>query len=900
MQWIGETWRRLVFFFRREQFHRELEEEMSEHLRMKANDLGEEGMPSDEARNTAKRGFGNALLLRERSRDAWGFAWLETLLQDVRYGLRQLRRNPGFTAVAVVTLALGIGANTAIFSVVNAALLEPLPFRRPGRLVQLWETEQAPGNYPLTGPDYLDWQAQNRTLAATTLYSWTNNENLSGVGEPQPVRVVSTQANFFSTLGASPFLGRGFARGEDVAGRDRVAVLSYSFWQAHFGGQSSAIGKTIELNDRPYLVIGVMPRWFNFPSDTQIWTSLDMSPANLGPRGSHNWRVIARMKPGVTATQAQADLTAVETRLGRIYPDNDKDVKAVAVLLQEQLTRGWRGQLLILLGAVACVLLIACANLANLLLATAMGRQREIAVRAALGAGPWRLARQLLTESVTLALAGAAVGLVGAWWLVLWVQNDPRLPIPRTHPIAVDWRVLLFTFGISVFVGILFGLAPALRLSDRRLAEELKVSAQAVLGPAGASGVLRDALVVAEIALSLALLIGAGLLLRTFANMRNANIGVRTSGLLTARLSLPEARYASAPARRAFLNRLLLKIQHSPGVHAATLSWNIPLEGGTNGYVTVPGNTNRAIENQLVEWDFVTPDYFRTYGIPLLQGRNFKPADAQRAAADADKIFALYKAAKGGKPKIPAGISFPAIINRVMARTFWPKRNPIGKAFDGGVGHNTVIGVVGDVHEAGITSRVRPEAYWPFPVGLAWGSGANLTVETWLKPLNLLPAIRNEVRSLDSQLALSQPRTMREVVSDHMQDTRLQTVLLGLFAALAVFLASIGIYGVVAFLVTQRTREIGIRIAFGAQRGDILRMVLINSGKLILLGLGTGLAAAFALTRILASELFAVSPTDPITFTAVSAFLAAIAFAACIVPARRAAKVDPMVALRHE
>jgi putative ABC transport system permease protein len=825
---------------------------------------------------------------------------MTTLWQDCRYGLRQLRRNPGLTAVAILTLALGIGANTAIFSVVNAALLEPLPFRNPGRLVALWETEAAPGNYPLTGPDYLDWQAQNRTLASTSLYAWTMTENLSGVGLAQPVRVVPTQANFFSTIGANPFLGRAFAPSEDRAGRNDVAVLSYGFWKSHFGGQRGAVGKTIELNDAAVQVIGVMPRWFNFPEGAELWTPMDMSPENLGGRGGHNWRAIARMKPGVTPAQAAADLTDIETRLGRLYPDNDKGVKAVTVPLRQQLTYDVRSQLLILLGAVALVLLIACANLANLLLARAMGRQREIAVRSALGAGRWRLARQLLTESITLALAGAAIGLAGAWWLVLWARSDPSLPIPRTHPIAIDWRVLLFTLAISVFVGILFGLAPALRVRETRLLEELKVSAQAVLSPAGTSRLLRDGLVVAEIALSLALLVGAGLLLRTFANMRSANIGVRTTGLLTGSLWLPDARYADAPARLTFLDQLLLKIQRSPGVDAAALSWNIPLEGGTNGYITIPGNTNRALENQLVEWNFVTPDYFRTYGIPFFQGRDFTAIDARSAAIDADKLFALYKAAKFSEPKIPAGLSFPAIINRAMARTFWPKQNPIGKVFNGGGGPSKVIGVVGDVNETSITSQVRPEAYFPYPVGLTWGGIASLTVRTQMPPLSLLPTIRNDVRSLDSQLALSHPRTMREVISDHMQDISLQTVLLSVFAALAVFLASIGIYGVMAYLVAQRTREIGIRMAFGAERGDIFRMILADSGKLILFGIGIGLLAAFALTRLLSAELFGVSATNPITFAAVSMLLAIIALAACALPALRATRVDPMVALRYE
>ncbi len=825
---------------------------------------------------------------------------METLWQDVRFALRTLAKAPGFTALALLTLALGIGVNAAMFSVVNSVLLEPLPFHHPGQLVQLWETESAPGNFPLTGGDYLEWQRQNRTLAATSLFSWTRNRNFSSAGEAEPAEISNTQANFFSTLGVQPLLGRTFAAGEDQAGKNQVAVLSYAFWQTHFAGQSSVLGQTIQLDDKPYTIVGVMPGWFNFPAGAQVWAPLDMSPENLGGHGDHQWQALARLKPGVSPLQAKADLTAIEQRLGKLFPDNDANVNAIVIPLQNQLTRHSRGQLLILLGAVGLVLLVACANLANLLLVRATRRQREMAVRSALGADRWRLARQLLTESVTLSLAGAALGLPAAWWVVLFLQNVKSLPIPRAHPIVVDSRVFFFTIAISLIVGIVFGFAPALEASQTHLGEELKSSGHSVVGTSAMRRWFRDSLVVAEIALSLALLVGAGLLLRTFANMQSADIGVRTEGLLTMGLSLPESRYATAATRSAFLTELLAKVRHTPGVEHAAFSSQIPLEGGTNGYVTVPGENNPALQNQLVEWNSVTPDYFRVYGIPLLAGRNFTADDNTHAAVAAAKLMALYKASQGNLRTVPPDLVIPAVISRSMALTFWPNQNPIGKVFEGGAGEEKVIGVVGDAKEWGITRKAVPQAYFPFTVGVEWGGVEHLTLRTSLNPLSLLGSVRGEISSLDNTLALYRPRTMRQVIADGMQQTSLQTLLLGLFSALALFLAALGIFGVMAYLVAQRTREIGIRMAFGAGRGDVLRLILAHGAKLILAGTVFGLLAAFALTRLLSAELFGVSPTDPLTLAAVAIFLGVVAFAACALPARRATRVDPMVALREE
>ncbi len=822
------------------------------------------------------------------------------ILRDIQYSFRLLAKSPGFFAVAVLTLALGIGANSAIFSMINSVLLRPLPFRDPDRVVQLYETEAAPGLYPFAGPDYLDWQAQNHTLESTSLLAWPRRCNVSGAGEPLSALTIDAQASFFPVLGVQPLLGRTFAAGEDHEGKSRVAVLSYGFWQRHFGGDVEIVGKTIELNSETYSVVGVMPSSFNFPQGTEIWTPLDMSPQNLGPRGSHSYRAIGRLKPGVTVSQAQADLAVIAKRLEEQYPDSNDKVGAAVLAMKYQLTRSSREQLLILLGAVALVLLVACANVANLMLIRGSGRRREIAIRSALGAGRWRVVRQLLIESVLVSLAGAAAGLAAAWWCVSLLRSAKALPIPLVNPVRIDVTVLLFTLATAVLTALLSGVAPALQASAGGLSEELKSSSLSLPGPGGRTRKLRDAIAVSEIAVSLALLVAAGLLLRTFHRMRNVETGVEPRGVLTMGLNLPETKYSTAAARRQFFDRLLERLRTSPGIQAASVSTLIPLEGGNNGYITIPGRDDAAIRNQLFEWNYVSPDYFRVFGIPLLHGRGFEPRDEDQAAGASQRISEIYSVPNPPKDALK-DLAWVAVVNRCMARLAWPDQDPIGRSFFmGGNLRVTVVGVAGDVKVRGLRGEALPQAYIPFTGALDAPGGRHLVVKTSVPPMSLLGAVRSHVNALDPTLAVITPRTMDDVISDGMLDTSLQTWLLGTFAVVAVLLASVGLYSVMAFLVAQRRHEIGIRMALGARLTDLLGLVFGHAAKLIVIGVLAGIIAALWLTRLMQSLLYGVAPNDAATFAAVSFLLTFVAFAACCIPARRAMRVDPIVALRYE
>ena len=889
---------RVASLFNRRKKDWEMEQEFQSHLQMEMEDKMRSGMTPEEARRAAMIKSGGLSSARESHREQRGLPFLETLFQDIRYGIRNLIKSPGFTFAAIAMLALGIGANTAMFSVVNAVLLCQLPYRQPDRLVQLWETEPAPGVFPFAGPDYLDWQAQNKSLASSSLYSYTNF-NLSRTGDSQVTRAITAQANFFATLGVPMLRGRSFTDGENQKGKDHVAILTYPLWQSFFGGREDVLNSTVQLDGEKYTVVGILPNWYRF-SPVGLYVPLDMGPKGMGQRGNHSFRAIGRLGPGLTADAAQADLVAIAKRLEQQYPDSNKQIGARVIPFREQISGNIRPRLLVLLGAVALVLLVACANLANLLLARSTGRQREIALRSVLGAGRMRLIRQLLTESLLLSLTGASVGLVGAYWCTRLIESAKALPIPRQSPVQIDLNVLLFTIGAGLFVGLLFGLAPALQATRAKLADELKSGAQSVLSPSGWSRKLRDALVIVEIALSLSLLAGAGLLIKSFARMSHPDIGVDAENVLTFSVFLPKAAYPTAVSQRTFAEKLLSQLQSLPGVKSATLSTAIPLEGGSNGPIKVDGDTNPAHARVLVEQNLISPDYFRTYGIPLLQGANFTAAEMEHAWEMNEKLEELSKTDPEFKD-VPPGLGFEAVISRATAETFWPGQNPVGKIYHWGNFPVRVLGVVGDVNEQGVRSPAFPQAYYPLSFAFnEAGFGSSVAIKASRDPDDLLPAVRNALRSIDGSLGLYQARSMKQVIANDVEDAGVQTMLLGSFAGLALLLACTGLYSVLSYLVTQRTREIGIRMALGAQRGDVLRLVMRHAASLTAAGLGAGLLIALMGTRLVKSMLYQVSAYDPATFVAVVGGLAAVALLAALIPVRRATKVDPMVALRYE
>jgi predicted permease len=887
--------------FHRADDDRDLDAEIRAHAEMLADEKMRQGMTAQVAARAARIELGGIEQVKEEVRSARPGVWLETLWQDVRFGARMLRKNPGFTAVAILTLALGIGATTAIFSVVNAVLLRSLPFPAPIQLVQLWVTESAPGDYPLTGADYLDWRAQNQTFQDMAVFTFSESYNASGAGEPQRATVVETQANFFALLGARPIVGRSFLPGEDQAGRNRVALLSYGFWQSDFGGDPGALQTSLNLNGERYEIVGVMPPWYKGPGGAAVWVPIDMSPANLGPRGAHHLRALGRIKPGITVDQAQADLKALSARLAQQYPNSNSQNLAVVVPLQQQFIGDSRTQLWVMFGAVTLVLLIACVNVANLLLARAAGRAREFAMRSALGAGRSRMIRQLLTENILLAACGALPGIGLAYLCVAWLRTAKGLPLSQPNPIAVDPAVLLFALGLTVASGILFGLMPALQTSRASLRQALNYGGRTAATATSRGRLVRGALITVEIALSLVLLAGAGLLMRTFSNLRNLDLGVRADKVLTASVALPSSQYATIEAQNAFWRQLVERLEAAPGVNGAAVAREVPLRGGHNGYVTIEGRANDSTANQLVEFNQVTPDYFRAMGIPMMAGQTLSEEDEEAAAAAASKLQAPSQS--GGAPKA-SGMKFDlaAVINQTMARTFWPNQNPIGKTFrNGGLITNHVIGVVGDTQCFDLGRPPMPQVYF----GLALTLGPNppplyVVVLGTGQPAALAGTLRSTVQSIDSNLAVFNVETLPELVSSSMTGTTYQTFLLGIFAGLALLLASVGIYGVLSYLLAQRTNEIGIRMALGAGRKDVLWMILRQALLLTGAGIAVGVAGAYALTGLLRTLLYGVKPTDPATFVVVSLLMAAVAMLACLVPVWRATRVDPMVALRCE
>jgi predicted permease len=814
---------------------------------------------------------------------------MQTVFQDLRYALRQMLKSPGFAAVALVTLSLGIGANTAIFSVVNGVLLRPLGFRDPGRLVRVWHVPPAqsfPGidRFSVSAANYVDWQKQNHVFEQMAIYNY-RGFTLTSLAKPLQVDASAVSPEFFQVLGVQPLLGRTLLPEEDDPGRSNVVVLSYRFWQEKFGGNRDIVGRDITIDARNFLVAGVMPPSFRFPDYAQMWTPMAWTDTERGVRGEHHSIVIARLKPGVDVKAAQAEMETISSRLAQLYPADDKGWGAVVVPLHQDLVSDVRPAMLVLLGAVACVLLIACVNVANLILARAFGRQKEIAIRTALGASSGRVLRQVLTEAVFLSLIGGALGLALAPLGIRLIMAFLADKVPASVQVGLDPTVLAFTAVISFLTGILSGFLPGLRLSRKNVSQTLKEG----LGRTDtdtAGGSTRSALVVAEVALSLVLLMAAGLMIRSFQRLHNQQAGFDASGVLTANIAVSRKHFENSEQEVRFFDQVLQQVRALPAVQSAGVVDDIPLTGGSHQPIAIDGRPVAAMSEQPeVDVRLISPGYMQALRIPILRGRDINEADV------------------AGRPSV-------VLVSQSMARQFWPGEDAIGKhltlTFFPGVSRE-VVGIVADVKMDGL-DQTRPAValYWPLaqispPAQGAWNSfGMMLVVRATNNPAALASAVENAVRRVDPQIPLRDILPMPEVVAGSISQQRFSTLLLGTFAGLALTLAAIGIYSVLSYSVKRRVNEIGIRMALGARLGDVLRMIILEGMKLVIFGVAIGIAAALTLGRVMSSLIYQVKPSDPLTFVAVAGLLGAVAFLASAIPAYRAARVDPMKALRYE
>ena len=807
---------------------------------------------------------------------------IRDLWQDTKYGARMLRKSPGLTLVAVLSLALGMGAISTIFSFVNGIMLRPLPYPHSDRLVLLDETAPRKGDSSMgvSYPNFLDWRVRNQSFEDIACYDTSGFAmagSSSGSNEPEQIKGAFVNQGLFEILGVAPILGRTFTADEDQPDHDLVVIVSYGLWQRRFGGDPNILGQTLMMNNRPRVVIGVMPKGFQFPEVADAWGPLALTPKTY-TRTDHGLSAIARLKPGVSLEQAQAEMTNIAAGIEAENPVTNEGLGVNVINLRANLVGDYKKALLILLGVVTFVLLIACVNVANLLLARAAARQKEIAIRAALGADRKRIFRQLLTESLLLGLISGALGLVMALWGMELLLSAIPIDIPFWMKFDLDGRVLGFTAGCSLLTGFVFGTVPALEASNPDLNETLKEGGRS--GSGGGRGRLRSMLVVAEIALSLVLLVGAGLMMRSFISLQNVDPGVNPKGVLTFKINLPGAKYRQAETRVAFFQRLLERVRALPSVLSAGSNSSLPLAGDYWGRsLTVEGFPVLPVgQAPTVNHFVVSPSYFEAMGIRVLKGRDFDERDTK----DSQKV---------------------AIIDERLARQYWPDADPIGRRVRFGPPEDnepwhTIVGVVGEVRHERLDASTRKSVYLPFaqmPVGRS-----NLAIRTSGRPENLISAVRAQVKELDPDLPIIHVMPMTEVVSMSIWQPRLYTALFGVFAAVALILAMVGIYGVMSYAVSQRTREIGLRMALGAERKDVLKLVVGQGIALAAIGVGVGLVAAVVLTRLMSSLLFGVTATDPITFAAVSVLLTGVALGACFVPARRAARVDPMVALRYE
>jgi putative ABC transport system permease protein len=874
MEWINILRGRLRALFRRESVLRDIEEELRVHVEMETETNIKRGMPPDEAQAAALKSVGNMGRNTERGYDIRGGGWLETLWQDLRYGARMLWKNPGFTVVAVITLALAIGTNTAIFSVVNATLLRPLPFDGPDRLIMIRETKlpQFP-EFSVSPGNFLDWKKQNTVFERLVAMSGASL-NLVGAGDPEQLRGMSVTDGFFAMLGARPEIGRDFLPEEDQPGRNSVVILSHRLWQRRFGADPNVVSRAITLSGRSYTVIGVMPATFRFGDDgAEFWRPMAFTAEAARARG-HFIMAIGRLKPGVTLAQARSEISMIADQLAKQYPDTNTGWNVRLMPLLEYTVKDVKPALLALLGAVAFVLLIACTNVANMLLARAAEREKEIAVRAAFGAGRWRIVRQLLTESGLLALAGGALGLmIAGQGLDLLLSLAPE-GLPRLSDVSLDGRALAFTAALTLLTGLGFGIFPALQASRLNLNETLKDAGRASTDDRRRR-IIRGALVVSEIALALVLLVGSGLLIKSFLRLRRVDPGFNPTGALVVGIPLAQRKYPEAHQQIAFYTQLIEKVAALPDVQEIGAVSIAPLSGDSfiDGFRIDGRPPYPADEEPTADYYSTTPGYFRAMGIPLLRGRLF----AERDTGDGPRVV---------------------IINETMEKKFFSGEDPIGKRLYTSGEPAQIVGVVGDVKHHGLDQETAaqiyaPHAQWPF-------SGMDLIARTSGDPAHLSAAIRGEILKIDKEQPVSYVKLLDLFLSASVAQQRFSALLFGIFAAVAMALACVGVYGVLSYSVTQRRREIGVRMALGAARRDVLALVVGHAMLLTLTGVAIGLGAAFALTRVMSTLLFGVSATDPTTFGLVALSLVAVALLAALVPARRATKVDPLVAMRHE
>jgi predicted permease len=815
---------------------------------------------------------------------------MQTFWQDLRYGLRLLFKAPAFTVIAVLTLALGIGANTAIFSVVNAVLFRALPYPQADRLIRVFEDSKTFPRFPMSPGDFLDHREQNTVFEEFALYTRGDLELTAG-DQSERLSAMQVSSGFFRVLGIQPALGREFQRQEELPEGNQVAVLSHNLWQRNFASDPDIVGKTILLSGKSFQIVGVLPKGVQHVGGTYnslpygdsvaIWYPTTLNPKKAS-RGAHYLNAIGRMKPGVTPEQVATDLNGIAERLAEQYPNSNQNWRIRVSPLTEEIVGGARKTLWILLGAVAFVLLIACVNVANLMLARASAREREIAVRAALGASRPRILRQLLTESLVIAFLGGLCGWLLAIWGIDAISALAASRIPRLHEISLDTRVVLFTSFATLLTAVIFGLAPAWQISRVNPNEALKEGGRSNSGSARQRR-LRGTLVIAEVALSLILLVGAGLLLRSFIKALQTDGGFKSNGVITLSLDLPQARYADAKPIANFYERLLERVSALPGVQAAGASSDLPWTGhDENAQFTVEGLMLAPDQSPKARYHMITPNYFSAIGVPLLAGRFFSESDTDQS---------------------PSVI----LINQSMARRYWPDVESLSDVIGKRITFSSkpkdedwwsVAGIIGDVKDTPVDAEAVPALYWAYKQQ-AQGH-MFLALKTEGDARALLGAVRGQVMALDKDLPIAEVKTLDEVASTAHATRRFTLLLVCLFALLALVLASIGLYGLIAYTVSQRTHEIGIRVALGASTGKVVKLVMNEGMTLALTGIALGLGGAFALTRLIASLLYGISSTDPLTFIVVALILAGAALLACLVPARRAVKVDPMVALRYE